>query len=197
MSKRKLRHPSPLNRWWHRPLIGSALIGAACLTGLMSVASVATATTALSRLTLEELTDRSDLVLHGDVGAVEFEWVPEKGVFTRITIAPRDVLKGERTEDTVTIRMYGGKYGDLQISMDGAPCMQSGEEVVLFLKANGSDTFNVVNLAEGKFSVDTSAPQPQVLERDLTGIAYLDPAFEPTIPVDLDAFKAAIRRAAR
>ena len=197
MSFRKPPRTTHIDRRRLPALRGAILITGLCLIGLVSFTSVGNATTALSRLTLEELTDRSDLVLHGNVDAIEFEWVPEKGVFTRITISPRDVLKGTTAGETVTIRMYGGKYGDLQISMDGAPCMGSGEEVVLFLKANGPDTFNVVNLAEGKFSVDSSGPESEILDRDLTGIAYLDPAFEPTIPITLDDLKTAIRQAAR
>lgn len=173
---------------------GLALIGPMVGIGWSSVAH---ATTAAERLSLEELTERSDLVVHGTVGSIDFEFVPEKGPFTRVQIELDEVIAGVAATETVTVRMYGGVYGDRRTAMDGAPCLDTGEEVVLFLVANGPDTFNVVNLAEGKFTVDRSSGTAEILERDLSGIVYIDPTFEPRIPTTLDALAAVVRDAAK
>jgi len=179
-----------------RPL---ALVAGIAIAGIIAMATgptAANATTAVARLSLDELTERSDLVVHGTVESIRFEFVPEKGPFTRIEIALDEVLAGNATGETVTVRMYGGEHDGKHTRMDGAPCLGFGEEVVLFLAANGPDTFNVVNLAEGKFAVDRSTGSAEIPERDLSGIVYLDSETEPVIPRTLDAFAASVRAAA-
>lgn len=176
----------------------TGFVVAGAIAGIASVAlpPTADATTAAARLSLDELTERSDLVIRGTVESIQFEFVPGKGPFTRIEVALDDVLAGNAGGETVTVRMYGGEHEGMHTRMDGAPCLGYGEEVVLFLAANGPDTFNVVNLAEGKFAVDRSTGSARILERDLSGIVYLDAGFEPVIPRTLDAFAASVRAAA-
>ncbi len=77
----------------------------------------------------------------------------------------------------------------------GAPCLDQGEPVVMFLKSNGVDTFDIVNLAEGKFSVDLNAPD-RAVSRDLRGIHFLDPT-QPGVPTSLDELKNEVILATR
>ena len=104
-------------------------------------------------------------------------------------------LKGAEAP-RVTLRLYGGTYGNTRTRVIGGPCLNVGEEVVLFLRANGAATFDVTNLAEGKWSVIRVPGQPAGVERDLGGIQYVLGSGAPDAPQTLDALKAAVRAAA-
>lgn len=160
----------------------------------LALAPVASATSSLAPLTPAELTVRADLVVRGTVGEMTSS-MENQQIFTRIEVRPSETLKGRASADTVTLRLYGGVHGRLRTRVIGAPCLSPGEEVVLFLKANGPATFDVVSLAEGKLSVVRPRVGPPVVRRDLDGISYLDASGLGRFPTSLDGLKAAVRAA--
>src|SRR5437764_37397 len=127
------------------------LLGAATLT-IAFFAAISSATTVV-RMDLPQLVQQSDSIVQGRVDGVAVQWdADRKLAFTYITISVDDPLKGERRR-TVTIRQVGGKIGALNLSVAGMPQFRSGESVIVFLKAQADNTFQVVGMNQGKYEI--------------------------------------------
>ncbi|MAF27418.1 MAG: hypothetical protein QF819_08095 [Gemmatimonadota bacterium] len=172
-----------------------------CLRGAAIAAVVtllvvpsAEATTALEPLSIGELSGLSDAVVHGTIGAVRC--FAERGnIFTELHVTVAGSFKGAPAE-AVTLRMLGGQWEGKRTSVIGAPCLSTGDEVVLFLREGPAGTHHVVNLSEGKFEVVRDAGAPRV-QRDLEGIAYVRRRPELVIPETLASLESAVRTAVR
>jgi hypothetical protein len=151
------------------------------------------ATTGAVQLSIEQLTARADLVVEGEVVSIE-SFEQDQKIFTEVQVRVLDPVKGEAAR-TVTLRLLGGTVGRQRMTVIGSPCISPGEQLVVFLVPNGPETFDLVNLAEGKFEVVAEPGQPLAVRRDLSGIAYRDPRV-PDIPSTLAGLKAAVRAAA-
>lgn len=154
------------------------------------VASSALASSSAGMLSIDELTKYSDLVVHGRIGSID-SYMSNQHIFTEIEVMVTEQLKGKTDENSVILKLYGGTVNGIRTTVLGGPCLSMGEEVVLFLKSRDKETFDVLNLAEGKFSVQAGT---QRVVRDLSGISYLS-AERPRIPETLDELKAAIAAA--
>jgi hypothetical protein len=154
------------------------------------------ATTARAILAIEELTQRSDLVVHGTVSSMRSS-MEDGRIFTTIDVTPTEIVKGAPSTRHVTLKLYGGVFNGMRTMVIGAPCISNGEEIVAFLKANSPSTYDLVNLAEGKFSVIRDGGSSPAVERDLRGIHYLDPHTIPHIPATLDELLSMVRSANR
>jgi len=174
--------------WWLRATIGLLIAGLAGAPGAL-------ATTAVAPLTVGELTSRSDLAIHGTVESIS-SYREAQGIYTEIEVRIQDTLKGRAVSENVVLKLYGGTYEGVRTRVVGAPCLGTQEEVVLFLKANGPDTYDVVSLAEGKFSVVRDGSASPSVERELGGISYIDKT-PPAVPETLETLKAAVRASAR
>ena len=174
--------------WWLRATIGLLIAG-------LSGAPGALATTAMAPLTVRELTNRSDLAIHGTVESISSSREGQ-GIFTEIEVRIQDTLKGRAVSENVVLKLYGGTYKGVRTRVVGGPCLSTQEEVVLFLISNGPDTYDVVSLAEGKFSVVRDHSATAKVERELGGIRYIDTT-PPVVPETLDTLKAAVRASAR
>lgn len=173
---------------------------AACLLAGLALfalfAGPALATTALAPASVEQLTAHADLALEGRVVSIH-SFREGQQIFTEIEVEVLEAVKG-RAAGTVTLRLYGGVVDGKRTRVIGAPCIGTGEEVFLFLAANGPRSYDVVNLAEGKFSIVRGAEMRGggEVRRDLREIAFIDPAM-PAIPSTLADLKAAVRVAAK
>ena len=74
----------------------------------------------------------------------------------------------------MTVRQVGGRVGDTELWVEGQPRFFVGEQVVVFLSPDGAgtpDTWNVVAMAAGKFTVTTDGVTGElVLSRDLQAL---------------------------
>lgn len=156
-----------------------------------AIAIPADATTALQAYSVSELTNRSTLVLRGRIDRIE-SFQQGAAIFTDIELNPLETWKGDAPTGRVQLRVYGGSYDGIRTTVIGAPCWSEGEESVLFLVPNGPSTYDVLALAQGKFVVTAGG----TLERDLSGIAFAQPATE-IIPETVPALKAAVLDAIR
>lgn len=154
-------------------------------------AGTASATTALRPFNVNELTDRSTLVIRGEVERIESERQGD-AIFTNIDIVSMETWKGNAQVGRVQLRVYGGSSDGLRTTVIGAPCWGGGEEAVLFLVSNGPSTYDVLALGQGKFHVAADGR----LERDLDGIAFVEPAAE-VMPETVPALKSAVLAAMR
>jgi Matrixin len=76
-------------------------------------------------------------------------------VFTHITVAPQEILKGEIGDGDFTVKQLGGTVGHLRSWLEGSPGFLVGEKVLLFLDTNQDGSAGVAHLYQGKFSLFT------------------------------------------
>ena len=139
--------------------------GIAALTALI-LSAPAFATT-VARLNLEQLVQRADLIVQGQVQSVYSQWDDERHlVFTYISIRVDDPLKGERRQ-SVLIRQLGGTAGTIQMSVAGVPQFRSGEMAIVFLKRQDDGTFQVVGMNQGLYEIVENVAVSNVFGVDL------------------------------
>lgn len=107
---------------------------------------------------LDQLADRANLIFKGEVVKVESRFAqPVPGQkrpapYTFVTYKVEQTLKGELTENTMTLRFAGGPYNHDEFTLiDGVPLMDVGDRDVLFVKDNGEDPCPLVDCGSGRF----------------------------------------------
>lgn len=132
---------------------------------LVTIAAVVCAAPALATIlapvSLSELAADAVTVAYGRVARVEVT-DNERGVETLVTLAGVAVMKGDETS-AVTFGIPGGRVGRYTTVMVGAPVLQPGDEIVVFL--SGGPVARLVGFSQGLVRVVRSAPgaTPMVL----------------------------------
>jgi len=106
----------------------------------------------VERMNLKQLIDKSNRIIVGMVTDIKSQWENEDGkrlIFTYVTIKIDTYVKGLGSE-IVTIKVPGGKVGDLTQWVSDTPHFDLGEKVLLFLR---DEYFLVVGGNQGKFSI--------------------------------------------
>ncbi len=148
-----------------------------------------------------EIVGGSQVIVHGRVIDVRSDWTGDRfRIETFVTLEAGAYLKGGPGE-RVTFRVPGGTIGRYRSLMVGAPEFRVGDEVVMFLKADGPSVPYVFGLSQGVFRVRrevrsgrrlvvppalmASSEAPEAVRRGAVGRR----------PVALDTFSAQVRAA--
>lgn len=109
------------------------------------------------RLSLENLVERSELIVHGRCLRTWSAWDADRqSIWTHGEIEIQSSLKGGGTT-TVVVSEPGGRAGGLEMAIEGVPQYQPGEEVVVFLYRTPIGYLRARGLGQGKYRV-TSDP---------------------------------------
>ena len=182
-----------------------ALFGALALS--FSLAAPASATV-MVELSLDELIQRADVIVHGTVTASAVRVEMRDGSLepqALTTIRVHEWIAGTGGE-TVQLRELGGSWEGGGVHYDGTPAYERGEEVVLFLERRPDAPHDLRTLAmvQGKFSVRHGVPGvPSCVLRDLSSISFVrwadgrQSVSEPSeeAAMELQTFLEFIRRA--
>jgi PKD repeat protein/uncharacterized protein (DUF779 family) len=88
----------------------------------------------------KELTEKAESIVIGKVSAQKSGWNDNHTqIFTTVTISVDEFLKGDDKSKTKTIKIPGGKVGDIGLTVVGAPIFTTGERTLLFLGANSEN----------------------------------------------------------
>jgi hypothetical protein len=106
----------------------------------------------VERLSLQDLTSRSQNIVQGIVRASRSYWGSNgKLILTNTTIEVTESLKGQSAR-TIEVTTVGGRIGDTVLHVAGMPAFAPGESTIVFVeKSNGFTT--VLGMGQGKFSV--------------------------------------------
>jgi hypothetical protein len=173
----------------------------ALLVILSLVIAPALQATVLVPAEFREIVTGSQVIVHGRVADVRSEQTGDRRrIETIVTLQAGTYYKGG-PGDRVTFRVPGGTIGRYRSLMVGAPEFRAGDEVVLFLKANGPAVAHVFGLNQGVFRVQRDARTGQSLVVPPALMSQGD-APQKVIrgtadrkPVPLDAFGAQVRAA--
>jgi hypothetical protein len=154
--------------------------------------------------TFDELVAQAQVIFQGKVTDVRSQWVGEGGqrhIVTYVTFQVADAVKGT-SDQSYTIRMFGGTVGEESMGVADAPEFQVGDEDILFVENNGSQLIPLVGIMHGRYRVERDnsgtevvtdherAPVRNVARLGRTS-AMAAPAVERNLtPAD---FKAAVR----
>ena len=106
------------------------------------------------RLSLEELSKKSELIVTGKVLDQRSEWNDEKTrIYTRVTVSVDEYHKGEGAGETLTVTSLGGEVGEVGELYTGTARFEKDEEVFLFLKKDQKDNYRVTGSNLGKYKI--------------------------------------------
>jgi len=123
-------------------------------------------------LSITDMTDRSDLIAIGSCVDTKSAWV-DRTLMTLATISVAETLKGSEL-GTIAVALPGGidanRRFPVEMSYPGAPRITPGEDVFLFLTANGEvgGSYTVTGFSQGKFSIVKDEKGEHFVTRDLT-----------------------------
>lgn len=114
---------------------------------------------------VEETARGADAVVRGKVLRTSARWVGGR-IVTEAEISVASAWKGAPGE-RITVRVPGGRVGDLAQRVSGSPAFEQDEEVVVFAARAGPGRWGVVGLALGKYRVTAGEARP-----DLSGVRF-------------------------
>lgn len=114
----------------------------------------AASATTIAKLSFDQLTDKSDLVVSGTVTRSWTAWDTEhKYIWTHYEVSVLSEIKG-RAGHTVEIEELGGVVGDSGMSVPGSVVYQTGERVLVFLSRFPNGYLRTTGWGQGKYRID-------------------------------------------
>lgn len=113
----------------------------------------AASATTIGRLSFEQMTDTSELIVSGKVTLAWAAWDENhKYIWTHYDLAVRSALKGA-PGSTVEFAEPGGTLDGIQISIAGSVVYQPGESVLIFLQRMPNGYLRTTGWSQGRFEV--------------------------------------------
>lgn len=82
---------------------------------------------------LERMTKESQIIVYGRVISSYSVW-EDKSIYTYTTIEIKELIKGDYRSQKIVVKQMGGTVGYISQVVDGTPKLETGKEVVLFLR---------------------------------------------------------------
>lgn len=122
-----------------------------------------------------QLAQHADVVVTGTVAGVKTGWDRDvNAIYTYVTVNVREILKGNISARTITIKQLGGTADGVVLSVIDQPTFAIGEDVLLYLEARPRDgTLYTSALWQGKWNIeggvrgDTAVRRAPVVHGDL------------------------------
>lgn len=123
---------------------------------LLTAVSIACPAATLKMMSLDQMADESQTVVHGRVVASRAEWnSTHTSIVTVYTVKPDRYLKGDLGA-TFELTQLGGQVRNLAMQVPGAPHFRVGEEVVLFVWTDSVERrHQAIGFEQGVFRVRT------------------------------------------
>jgi len=113
----------------------------------LSLLGAAQATVFVSHLDLDEITDRADQIVIGEVSEVVSRRAPG-GIVTEVTVDVFDTLLGTPASE-LTLTLPGGRVSGETLTVSGVPHLLVGHDLLLFLEDS-----RPVSFTQGIFFTD-------------------------------------------
>ncbi len=134
----------------------------------------------------DQLVNESDYIIHAVVKSVTAEYRTDtygKKIITKVALEVREVVAGTPPKEVV-LEILGGRIGDEQMVIEGAPQFHVGDEDILFVRGNGHTIVPLVAMMHGRYPVMKEASsgrkymarENQTPLRDTAEIAQAMPA---------------------
>jgi hypothetical protein len=130
--------------------------------------------TTIERMSLEKMSRTAKVIVRARcTGNSTSEDAGEIWTFTNFAV--EQVWRGT-APNQITVRLLGGRRGNLTSSVSGVPRFRAGEEVVLFLEPTARGDFSVVSWEQGTFRIRRDpATGRESATQDTASFATFDP----------------------
>lgn len=145
-----------------------------CLTAFGMLLTPLAESTTLARLSLSQLVNSAQTVVHAKAIANERLW-HDGEIWTTTTFRVIENWKGSSPPE-ITVWVIGGQMGRIMSYVPGAPRFRPGEETILFLEPTHAGEMSITAWGEGTFRVRFDARTGESLATQDTAIA---PEYEP------------------
>jgi hypothetical protein len=145
-----------------------------CLALLLALGGAATATT-LVRMSVAQMSHTAQAIVRARCADNLTGWdAGEIWTFTAFDV--QEVWQGSMPP-RITVRLLGGRVGNLTSSVSGIPRFRPGEEVVMFLERTQRGDYSVVSWEQGTFRIRRDgATGSESVTQDSASFATFDPA---------------------
>lgn len=136
---------------------------------LFAFVALARATTVIAP-DFDRMVSSSDYIVRAVVKAVTSEWRDNpdqpgrRYIGTLVELDVKETIKGTPPSPLV-LDLAGGRVGDEELTIEGAPKFTVGQESILFIKGNGRQIIPLVGMKHGHYPVrrDKRTGQDQVM----------------------------------
>jgi len=131
--------------------------------------------TTLQRMSISDLSHAATLIVRARCTGNFTRW--ETGeIWTLTSFEVQETWKGSPPAQ-VTVRLLGGRFGNLTSSVSGVPRFVAGEEVVLFLERTVAGDLSIVSWIQGTFRIARDrATGSDTITQDTAASEILDPS---------------------
>ncbi|MGH9689413.1 MAG: hypothetical protein ACRD5K_20300 [Candidatus Acidiferrales bacterium] len=144
-----------------------------CVLSLSIAAS--TRATTIERMSLATMAQAAPLILRARCSGKSVVWDVGE-IWTLTSFDVEETWRGEASPQ-ITVRLLGGRMGDITSHVSGVPQFRPGEDVVLFLEPTKRGDFSVVSWDQGTFRIQRNAPgEQELVTQDTASFATFDPA---------------------
>jgi hypothetical protein len=161
----------------------------------------AAAPTTLAHMSIAKLTQSSRLIIRARSVENSSAWDAGE-IWTFSTFEPSETWKGS-SRQRVSVRLLGGRVGNLTSNVSGVPRFRAGEEVVLFLAPTARGDFSVVSWVQGTFRIHRDPRSgAETVTQDSASFDTFDPSTKKFTPsgirdLPLDEFRAQVTAASQ
>ncbi|HJN77595.1 MAG TPA: hypothetical protein QGF58_26990 [Myxococcota bacterium] len=162
------------------------LLSAGALVLALGVAAGEAQATTLSKLSVDQMTDASDLVVRGTVTDIWTAKDSDGWIWTHAQLEVSAVLKGDTATSEVVVSQLGGVYMNTSALIEGASRFSIGEEGIFFLVSDKAGTrLSPAGMWQGKYTVriDPDSGREMGVRFLLSQDAWYDHRFLPHPPV--------------
>jgi hypothetical protein len=115
-----------------------------------------------------ELVNGSDYIIRARVKRVSYTATERPGkpplIYTHVALEVIETIAGEPPVEPV-LRCLGGRFGEYELRVGGAPQFKEGDEDVLFVAGNGRDFFPLYAIMHGRYRVRHDAEGREFIAR--------------------------------
>jgi len=131
--------------------------------------------TMLMRMTLAQMANAAQEIVRAQCVANRTAW-DQGEIWTFTTFRVEETWRGA-ANGQITVRLLGGRTGQITSIVSGVPRFRTGEEVVLFLQRTSRGDFSIVSWEQGTFRIRrNSASGGENVTQDTASLETFDPA---------------------
>lgn len=131
--------------------------------------------TSLARMSVEQMARASAIIVRAKCLSSEVR--REEGeIWTFTAFQTEETWKGEAPA-RITVRLLGGRLGEITSHVSGVPQFRTGEDVALFLQRAPRGNFSVVSWEQGTFRIHGGSQGGELMvTQDTAAMPVFDPA---------------------
>lgn len=113
-----------------------------------------------------DLVNQSDYIVRAVVKSVTSEYTRpgSRKIVTLVELDVREIVAGTPPQPLV-LRMMGGKIGDDEMILEGAPQFKVGDESILFVQGNGRQIYPLVAMMHGLYAIKRETDGSEIVTR--------------------------------